>query len=80
MDSKFGDKMTKKEDQVTRIITVQVNSFSTSTSDNDVIKRNALRNLISESETDVVLTQEDNRYWLTVHTKHQLNELATVTV
>jgi len=73
---KFGDEMIAKEDRSTRIMTVQLNSFPTSKSSKDIVKRNMMRDLIRDSEADIVMTQEDNRYWPTVHTTYRPEEVA----
>jgi len=58
-----GAKIKGKEEDTVRIITVQINSFPTSTDQKDKIKTKILKDLIQNATPDFMLTQEDTKNW-----------------
>jgi len=70
-----GDKMRAKKDQCARIISVQLNTFPTSNTEDDVAKRTILASVLQESGADIMLTQEDNTAWDLVSAERRPKEL-----
>jgi len=72
----FGDEMHRKNEDTIRIISVQINSFPTTSEHKDIIKRNALQQIITTTEADIIMIQEDNRYWPNVYFAYRPQHLA----
>jgi len=70
-----GAKIKGKEEEVIRIMTVQINSFPTSTNQNDKIKIKTLKELIQNATPDFMLTQEDNKNWTQVDPTRRPKEM-----
>ena len=60
----FGDVMRTKEDSVIRVISCNINGFAkTNITTMDQSKNKLLRDLVCHTQTDLLLTQEDNVFW-----------------
>ena len=64
-----GDNIKEKAENTTRIISININTFPKSrTNQNDNAKFQLLKSMIDATTPDIIATQEDNTYWPNIPT------------